>query len=258
MPTDWSGLTILITRPAHQAGPLQQQIEQQQGQACCFPLLDISSVDESTQLTKLLTNLAEYDIAIFISPNAVEYGLKLTGALPPNLKLATVGNATARKLTQLSGREPDICPHSQFDSEGLLAEPAMQAVAGKQIIIFRGQQGRELLAETLRARGAEVSYAHVYQRRKTARDPAELQQLLSTGVDIITITSGEALHYLLELAGPELTDKAKNCQLLVINQRLADLSNSLGFTKQAIISKTASDEAIVEAIQEWLEKNKRQ
>ena len=195
MPNDLDGLRVLITRPAHQAAPLQQRLEQAGGQWLLFPLLAIEGSAEPDALQDLFKQLASLDLLIFVSPNAVEFGLPLldqAGGLPESVQLACVGKGTARKLIELTGRQPNIQPSDRFDSEALLALPAMQQVAGKSILIVRGQQGREHLAESLRARGAKVRYAEVYRRVKPDNDEQILiRALQQKQIDIISITSSE-------------------------------------------------------------------
>ena len=146
-----SGLNIVVTRPREQAVSLAQRIEQQGGNAVLFPLLEISPVADAKPLRTLIARLPEFNLAIFISPNAVRYGMEAilaVGAIPPALKIATVGQGSARALRDL-GVEKIIAPQDRFDSEALLALPELQQVAGWRVIIFRGDGGRELLGDSL-------------------------------------------------------------------------------------------------------------
>ena len=164
-----AGLGILVTRPAHQADRLCELIKQAGGRALRFPVIEILPPHDTAPLAALIDTLDDADIAIFISANAVEHGLALLRArrdLPAALKLAAIGRSTGAALRATLGRGPDICPAERFDSEALLALEAMQKVHGKRIVIFRGEGGREVLAETLRARGATVEYADVYRRAR--------------------------------------------------------------------------------------------
>ncbi|MGD8559632.1 MAG: uroporphyrinogen-III synthase, partial [Gammaproteobacteria bacterium] len=135
------GATVVVTRPAHQADGLCQLVEQHGGTALRFPVLDITGPDDEASVVAMIQRLAEFDMAIFISPNAVQWGMKLAGALPPALKIAAVGKGSARELMQ-RGIEPDIFPSQQFNSEALLAMDAMRDVTDQRIVIFRGVGGR--------------------------------------------------------------------------------------------------------------------
>ena len=76
-----------------------------------------------------------------------------------------MGLGSASLLEKLANRPVEIMPQATYNSEGLLAHPLLQNVSAKNITIFRGIDGCNLLAKTLCERGAQVEYAEVYQRR---------------------------------------------------------------------------------------------
>lgn len=248
---DLHGTAVLVTRPAHQAGPLCDRIAAANGRPVRFPLLQILDNSDSPETRERLAHLGDYQIAIFISPNAIRFGLDAiegTGGLPEPLQLAAVGQGTARALQQRLGRAPDLVPQDRFDSEGLLALPGLQQVAGKRILILRGNGGRELLAETLRERGAEVDYAEVYRREKPPADTAGADWLDKT--DIISVTSSEALQNLVELTPASEHQRLFEKPLVVVSERTATLARKLGFTR-ALLAPRAGDDAIVDTIAQW-------
>jgi uroporphyrinogen-III synthase len=140
-----AGVTVVVTRPVHQAEKLCQLIESRGGNVLRFPTLEITAPGNQAILAEIIQRLADFNIAIFISPNAVEWGMKFihkTGQLPTQLKIAAVGQGTANKLSALA-RPADIFPTEQFNSEALLAMDELGDVSGKHIVIFRGEGGRE-------------------------------------------------------------------------------------------------------------------
>jgi len=240
------GLKVLVTRPAGQATSLIETIHAQGGAAHAFPLIEIHPVEHCPET---LARIGDYELAIFVSRNAVECAWKwlsgsgLVDTEGESLKFAAVGQATAEALEQ-HGHPADIVPTDRFDSEGLLAMPELGAVAGKRILIIRGQSGREKLAESLRSRGAKVDYAEVYQRLAT-------KQALTFGandIDVIVITSSEALVTLQQTAmdtdKPWLFDK----QLLVLHERIAMRTRELGFKLNPVIADQASEVALLDAL----------
>jgi uroporphyrinogen-III synthase len=252
--TDLKGIGVLVTRPAHQAGPLCDRITAAGGRPVRFPLLKILDTGDSPRVDTLLQHLGDYDIAIFISPNAVHYGIPAIerhGGLPAALELAAVGRGTARELQATTGRPPDILPEERFDSEGLLALPALQQVAGKRILILRGNGGRETLADTLRERAAQVDYAEVYRREPPDTDEAEPGWLENT--DVITVTSNEALKNLVALTPAEQRATLFAKPVVVVSERAAELAQELGFTQPALVTQ-AGDEAIMEILTSWATK----
>lgn len=247
-----SGTGVLVTRPAHQADPLCDRITEAGGQPVRFPLLKILDNSNSPPVRQQLQRLADYQIAIFVSPNAVQFGLAAVnryGSLPEELKLAAVGRGTARTLEQQLGHPPDLVPPEQFNSEGLLGLAGLQAVAGKRILILRGNGGRELLASTLRDRGAVVDYAEVYRREAPSSEAAEPGWLDKT--DIITVTSSEALEHLMALTDAEQQARLFDKPLVVVSERTATRAHELGFHSSVLVAHQASDEAIMEVVTAW-------
>jgi uroporphyrinogen-III synthase len=249
---DLDGLVIMVTRPAHQAGPLCEKIESLGGRVICFPVLEIAAVEETDALRDLIGRLHEFDIAIFISVNAVARGVPMVlarGDWPPGTRVAAVGERTARELMHV-GLRVDIRPDAGFDSEHLLATADLADVAGRRIVIFRGQGGRELLAETLRGRGARVEYAEVYRR---VRPSATLSEALRTQPfpDAIVVTSGEGLHNLCAMTEYGGRQRLLSTPLVVVSERIADTARALGFDRAPIVARRASDDAIVAAITRW-------
>ncbi|MDD2776691.1 MAG: uroporphyrinogen-III synthase [Gallionella sp.] len=235
------GLRILVTRPSHQAGGLTQGILAAGGEPVLFPLLEISPVADTAALHAQISQLADYQLAIFISPNAVEQGVAAIRkvGLKPSCKIATVGQGSAQALRAL-GFVDILVPCERFDSEGLLALPELQDVAGWRVMIFRGDGGRALLGDTLKARGAIVDYATCYQRSIPLPTAIDWHRL-----DAITITSSEALTYLRQL----VADAQLNIPLFVLHSRIADLAREQGW--QHIITTESGDAGLLAALDKW-------
>jgi len=194
---DLAGVGVLVTRPTHQAHELVAAIEAQGGLAIRFPCIEIVP-REAAEVLDDMSQLEDPDIAIFVSSNAVKHGLAYAGAA----RIAVVGPATAAAVAA-AGRSVDIRPANGFDSEHLLAEAELQAVAGSTIRIIRGNEGRELIADTLRSRGAEVEYLSVYARRAPEYSASELAALeaqwRSGDIDVVTVMSVQSLTNLTSL-----------------------------------------------------------
>lgn len=192
-----AGVGVLVTRPAGQAGELVAAIEAAGGRSVVFPVIEIAPRSPQ-DIEAGLASMADPDIVIFISRNAVEHGLAWSG----DGAIAAVGPATAAAV-EAAARVVDIRPAGGFDSESLLEEPDLRNVRGKTIRIIRGNGGRELLATTLRERGATVDYLEVYSRQApgyTASDIADIARQLEVGeIGAIVVMSVESLRNLLTL-----------------------------------------------------------
>ena len=151
------GVRVLVTRPRDQAEKLAILIEGEGGDAIRFPAIEIAEPKDTQALLAVIDRLGQFDLAIFISPNAVNRAMKLIlarhGAWPRNVGIACVGRGSARELKHF-GAGNVIVPAGRFDSEALLALPELKQVTGSKIVIFRGEGGRELLGDTLKSRGA--------------------------------------------------------------------------------------------------------
>jgi uroporphyrinogen-III synthase len=194
-----AGYGVLVTRPAGQSAELADAIADAGGRAIRFPVIDIAGAN-SGDVGTAFAALPQPDIIVFVSRNAVAYGLAAidTG----NSLIAVVGPATKAAVEE-NGTHVDIVPEQGSDSEQLLAHPELQDVAGKTIVIVRGEDGREKLARTLRSRGATIHYLPVYERQLHCASAAELAALekcwSSSEIDCVTVMSVETLHNMLQL-----------------------------------------------------------
>ena len=244
---------IVITRPAHQADALSHGIEAAGGNVLVFPTLEIKPSQLSQENNEQIQHLNNLDIILFISPNAVEHGLNHILAqtkLPKNILLATIGQGSASYLKSKLGKLPDICPSENFNSEGLLAAKELQNIKNKQILIIRGDSGREHLKQTLEKRGAKVEYFNAYHCLIPPTSATELEQYLQNNqIAVIVITSARGLRNLVDMVAKNSRESLLQKPLLLINQRLVDIAKELGFKNQLFIAKQASDDAIIESLQ---------
>lgn len=226
-----SGLSILVTRPAHQATYLVNRIKSLGGEPLLFPVLEITDVEDIRPLLSIIDRLHEFDFAIFVSPNAVDKALPLicrNALFPSHLKVAVVGKGSAQKLS-FYGIDNVIVPVHRFDSEALLELEILKQVQRSRIVIFRGNEGRKLLGETLTNRGAIVEYAECYQRTKPKADVSALLKCWSHGsVHAVTITSSEGLHNLFDMVGEVGQQLLKKSPFFTAHERIAGIAKDLG------------------------------
>ena len=226
-----AGWGILITRPAHQAGQLAVLIQAAGGRPVIFPALEILDPADPQPLLDAIERLESYDLAIFISPNAVTRVMeRMAGrrAWPAGLRVAAIGKGGVRELERHGIREV-IAPQRSFDSERLLEMPQLQAVSGQRVLILRGDGGRELLGDTLAARGAQVDYVACYRRVRPRTDPAPLLQAWThNAVHAVIVTSSEGLRNLFVMLGKPGETLLQHTPLLVPHPRIAAVARELG------------------------------
>lgn len=244
------GKRILVTRPAGQAGTLAALIEAQGGEAVIFPLLEIGPADDVTDLQAAAAQLETFSLAVFISPNAVDYSLPtlLAGRTwPASVQTAAIGPGTVAVLAA-RGIAGTLVPTGRFDSEALLELPALQTerVAGQKVLILRGNGGRELLAETLRERGAEVQCVTCYQRSAPS-DATPLVSLLRNGrLDALTVSSSEGLRHLFALLDAEEQARLRDLPVFVPHARIAEAGTALGL--QRLVLTPPADAGIIDGL----------
>ena len=243
----------LVTRPAHQGAQLNQMLKRAGFAVVDFPTIAIEASPQTPFLQRLNEHIASIDIALFVSRNAVDCAFRHIdpARLPADLQLGVVGKGTWQAL-QEKGIASHIIPAESYNSEGLLASAALQQVKGKRILIFRGQQGRTLLGDTLQARGAEVEHVEVYRRSLPDYAQGHFARLTRTHFPELAIfTSAEGLKNCFQLIDEA---QAKNlCRIpwVLISERMRETARELGHNADIIIANSASDEGLLQSLQEW-------
>lgn len=241
-----AGRGIVITRPVHQTGSLAAGVRAAGGRAILFPVIEIVDPADLAPFNALVDRLQEFDLAIFISPNAVNRAMNLISArraLPPGLRITAVGRASVRAL-RAHGVADVIAPAEGFDSETLLALPAFRDVAGKRVVVFRGVGGRELLGDTLIARGAQVAYAECYRRVRPLLDPGPLLGAWARGeVHAVVITSSEGLNNLFQMIGKAGEARLAATPVFVSHPRIAETARLRGLSK--VVTTAVGDEGMI-------------
>ena len=247
-----AGVSVLVTRPPHQAGVLVEKIRAAGGIPILFPVLEIRDISDQRPLLELIGRLDEFDMAIFVSPNAVNKAMNLITAnrtIPSRLRLATVGPGTVASL-QRFGVNSVIAPTTRFDSEALLDMAELKEIAGKRVVIFRGDGGRDLLGQTLLERGAKLEYAECYRRVKPNADVSPLLEALARGeLKAVTITSSEGLRNLLDMVGKADQFRLEKIPLLVSHERIAKAAKKMGWLH--VILTSPGDDGFLEGLSNY-------
>jgi len=252
------GQCILNTRPAHQQDGLKLLLEAQGARVIAFPAIEIIEPETTDFHRNLIENIEHYHIALFVSRNAVDGAFRYLqpDKLPAELKLGVIGDASYRALLQrINLVEKRLIRGHPHNSEGLLATRALQKVVGKNILIFRGQQGRNLLGDQLRARGASVSYCEVYRRKKPEYGVDSFAQITAEQFPTLAVfTSNEGMENLLALTNGRECRELLEIPWLLISERMRESAVNLGHNAATIIAVNANDEGIQQTINEWARK----
>jgi len=247
--TALTGAGVLVTRPKKQAELLAKRLEEVGAVPVLLPTIEIAPPLDMQPLREARAQLSACDFVMFVSANAVEQALTTSTPWPQNVIALAPGKGTATALQQAGvPAECILTPVSRFDSEGLLELPALQQMQGKRVLILRGEQGRELLGDTLTARGAEVTRVTCYRRACPAGDAEFLWPLLQQKrLQAITLTSGEALDNLETMAGEALCQALKALPVFVTHPRIAAHAQAHGWNAVDVSggAEEQSDDALM-------------
>ena len=226
------GRRIVVTRPQAQAAGLSARIREAGGVPVWFPTIEIEPLADNALLDAALARLGEFDLAVFISSNAVACSLaRLAGTWPASVAAGATGPGTAAALKE-RGVARVIVPPSRFDSEGLIAEIARLGLAPSLVLILKGEGGREWLADTLRAQGAQVECVASYRRVAAQADPAIIGELVQAGeLGGVVVASSEGGDHLLALLGDHALPWLNSAPVFVPHPRIAEHLRARGLTQ---------------------------
>lgn len=249
---------VVITRPLAQAAGLARQVAALGREAVVFPLLEILPLPDPAELRSALNELERYALVAFVSPNAIDAAFALRPRWPAGLTLAVVGEGSRQALDRHGVNDNNATilrppKGARNDSQGLLEVLDKESLRGSDVLLIRGDRGRELLADELRAAGARVVPVPAYRRCAPVLDAtrkSELQRLVEMPAEWI-VTSSEAIRNLVELvrqaSGEEGVAKMQHRHLLLPHERIAETARMLGFMN---ITETGSgDEGLLAALQ---------
>jgi uncharacterized protein HemX/uroporphyrinogen-III synthase len=238
---------VVVTSPAAQAERLLELLRERGYTPRPLPLLRIETRMSADEVAARLAEQADAAVWIFTSVNAVSaLGEHSFAAWPA--QVAAIGPATAARLAE-RGIEAWTATAGS-DSEALLADPRLAEVAGQRVVVVTGEGGRPLLAETLRARGAELTVLPVYRRVPVDTAPETLHAALQ-GADLIQFSSAEAMDHFVRLVADPARRHA--LQWLVSSPRLADHARRLGYPREPRVTAGPADEDVLAAVTSILE-----
>lgn len=268
--------TIVITRPSGQARQLIEVLTnsiEQSGVAkrslpeiISLPLLTIVPKTDDQLADRIATVLKDTDLVIFVSPNAIECVMRLLerdwqefshkiipiGVMGGSSKLALQNHG----IGQEQSPTPVLIPRNneQWDSEGLWQE--LQSLGwdfkGKKVLIFKGEGGREWLADTLEKAGATVEAISTYARVPLDLDNPAWHAIheMDFSKSLWLLTSSEAVRYLGQVIKDQFPQGLQTASAICPHHNIADAAEMIGFGE--VFTSEPGDEALIKASLAWL------
>ena len=268
--------TIIITRPSGQARQLIEVLSQaieasgvgkrSLPEILSLPLLTIVPKSDDHLADHIATALSNADLAIFVSPNAIESVMRLLErdwqdfskkVIPigvmggsSHLALKNHGIGLEEKPT------PIIIPKNSenWDSEGLwqVLQSLQPDWQGKKVVIFKGEGGRDWLADTLKNAGATVEAISTYARMPLDIDNPAWHAIrgMDFSKSLWLLTSSEAVRYLGEVIKDQFTQNLNTASALCPHHNIADAAEMIGFGE--VFTSEPGDEALVKCTLAWL------
>ncbi|HSM23186.1 MAG TPA: uroporphyrinogen-III synthase [Rubrivivax sp.] len=248
---------LIVTRPRAQAAPWVRDLQALGQEASALPLIEIAALDDPAPVRQAWLGLSDRALVMFVSANAV---MHFFAAAPPGagwpagVLAGSTGPGTAAALRAAgvpAALLVDPADEAQkFDSEALWARLAGQEWAGRSVLVVRGEEGRDWLAETLRERGAAVDFVAASRRRPpalSAEEQALLQQSLANPAGRLWLfSSSEAVGHLRTLA--PAADWSHSAAL-ASHPRIAQAARMAGFGRVDLVAPRPS--AVAAAAAAW-------
>ncbi len=241
------GITILVTRPEHQADDLATRLRSLGADVLYQPAIEIAPPDDWSKVDAAIDRLREFDWLVFSSGNGVHFFMQRLLARGfdarrlASARLAAIGPATAEALAEFH-LVADIQP-DEYRAEAL-AEALGPQAKGKRVLLLRASRGREVLSEMLSAAGASIEQVVVYESRDVSdADEAIIAALAAGKIDFTTVTSSAIARSLVSLFGNALS----KTKLAAISPLTAEVLAEAGYPA-AVVAKSYTSEGIIAAI----------
>jgi ribonuclease P protein component len=233
-------LTVLLTRPEHQAEPVKSQLEALGFQVLLQPAIDILHPDSWQETDNAIQRLrnGEFDWLLFSSVNGIHVFFdRLGDSVIPDIRIAVVGSGTDSALHQRMGRHADVLPET-FTAESVVEALLPEALQGKRFLHLRASRGRDILKRLLSESGGDVTEIAVYRSVDRIHAEPQIMELMRRGgIDYVTVTSSAIARSLVNMFG----DFLRQTCLVSISPITSKTLSDLGFPPQREASEASLD-----------------
>ncbi len=238
-------MRVIVTRPAAQADSWVDALGELGVEAVALPLMRICAVSDSAPVVEAWRQLAASRLVFFVSANAAAHFFAQRPAdvlWPANVWAGSTGPGTTAALEACGLAAAQILEpagdSAQFDSESLWQQRLCSLDwQGTAVQIVRGDGGRDWLADTLRDRGASVSFVAAYQRGEPEWDERAralvAKALAQPAGHLWLFSSSEAIDNLMLHLGRATRPLSLplGCRAMATHPRIASAAQRAGFSR---------------------------
>lgn len=226
---------VVLTRPVGRARPLAGPLAARGFEVVALPGSSIGAPEDAAAALRGLEAARRADTVIFLSPAAVASAFRLRPGLGFARRVGVLAPGPGTTAALARHGVVATCPASRYDSEGLLALPALAQVQGRSIVLIGAPGGRERLPTALRRRGAVVEWAHVYSRRAARLDRRHLARLAALPRALISVWSSlDAIRHLCARLPPADVRRLQQAAAVASSERIAEALRGHGFAQTAV------------------------
>lgn len=248
-----SGKRVLVTRAGDQAADLSRLLIEAGAHPVEIPTIQLEPPESWDPVDDAISGLERYDWVVFTSVNGVRSlfeRMRSAGRDSSALRrteVAAIGPATAEALIR-RGIRPAFVP-DEYVAEAIVEGLLRRGIVGKQVLVARAAEAREVLVDALRERGAMVDEVHVYRTVVAESSRPLLRAALDTGLDVATFASPSSVKNLLALMGGGMETSLGNCVVACIGPITARAASAAGF-RVDVVAREYTIPGLVRALEE--------
>jgi len=246
------GRRILICRPEPEAQRLAQAFQAAGAEVRQMPLVAREPLPETPERRAILQDLDSFSHIIAVSPYTASLLLEEIEHWWPQIPMGIhwygVGSGTAGVFAR-HGLKPRK-PASGWTSEALLTMPTLKNLSNEKVLLARGENGRELIRQTLEQRGARITVLPLYRRFRPYYAANELQDNFAVfQPEVIIALSGETLNNLIDV-GSSFQQTLQEALLVVPAERVSEQARNSGF-RNVLVPEGLADQDLVTSVASW-------
>lgn len=200
------GRTILVTQASEQAKRFLALLKKKGANVLCCPTIELVP-HETSETAKILKQIETYDWLVFMSQNAVGYFFdqlkknKISRSKLRGRRIAAIGNTT-REILKQNKLRVHLVP-SVYQSE-YLANSFKSNIEEKKFLILSSVDGRNVLPDALKKKGAHVSILPIYKTILPIENAHILKKYVCEHrIDAVTFTSPSTVENFIRMLNPD-------------------------------------------------------